>query len=221
MTILAIDTAANFCAACLYDPLQHKVMAQISEDLGRGHAERLLAIVDACFEQAEIAPTDISKVAVSVGPGSFTGIRVGVAAARGLAVALDVTAVGVTTFKAIAHAYAHASNDFAVLVKGGRGQVFAQEFNAAGDESGPPFIIADSGDSAERASLDHIQSFIGNAAADFDKQRAVSGFDQATGLIEDYAQLGSTSTLPPKPVYLRSADAKINANFALPHASVT
>jgi tRNA threonylcarbamoyl adenosine modification protein YeaZ len=223
MTILAIDTAANFCAACLYDPHSQNVLAQKSEDLGRGHAERLLCLVDACFTHAQLSPQDLTRVAVSVGPGSFTGIRVGVAAARGLALAVKVPVVGVTTFNAIAREYISETpvDDFAVLLKGGRGQVFAQKFSKEGDEDQDPFIITDAGDSKMREPLENLHRFIGNAADDFDEARAVAGFDRATGSIQTYAKLGATSTLPPKPLYLRSADAKINANFALPHAVVT
>lgn len=223
MTILAIDTAANFCAACLYDPHSQKVLAQKSEDLGRGHAERLLYLIDACFTHAKLSPHDVTRVAVSVGPGSFTGIRVGVAAARGLALAVKVPVVGVTTFSVIAEEYLAEApiGDFAVLLKGGRGQIFAQQFSKAGDEDQTPFIITDAGDSKMCEPLENLHSFIGNAADDFDEARAVTGFDRATGNIQTYAKLGATSTLPPKPLYLRSADAKINANFALPHAAVT
>ncbi|WP_026479182.1 tRNA (adenosine(37)-N6)-threonylcarbamoyltransferase complex dimerization subunit type 1 TsaB [Ahrensia sp. 13_GOM-1096m] len=223
MTILAIDTSAHICAACLYDPQSQKILAQKSEDLGRGHAERLLSLIDECFTQAGLTPSDLTKIAVSVGPGSFTGIRVGVAAARGLALAIDVPVVGVSTFKSIAYDYVEggASGDFAVLIKGGRSQIFAQKFVASGAEDEAPFIIADASDLEECAPLEHLQNLIGNAAAEFDAGRAVAGFDAATGSIQAYARLGAKSNLPPKPIYLRSADAKINANFALPHAAVS
>lgn len=223
MTILAIDTAANFCAVCLYDTHSQNVLAQNNEDLGRGHAERLLCLIDACFIQAQLSPQDLTRVAVSVGPGSFTGIRVGVAAARGLALAVKVPVVGVTTFSAIADEYLAEApiGDFAVLLKGGRGQIFAQKFSKEGDKDQDPFIITDKGDSKMREPLENLHSFIGNAADDFDEARAAAGFDRATGNIQTYAKLGATSTLPPRPLYLRSADAKINANFALPHAAVT
>ncbi len=71
-------------------------------DIGKGHAEHLMAVVEAAMKQAGVEYSDLGAVAVSVGPGSFTGVRVGVSAARGFAMALKIPAIGVTTLEAIA-----------------------------------------------------------------------------------------------------------------------
>ena len=83
MKILALDTSGTDCAVCIYDALSKTVLAEVTEDIGKGHAERLIALVDAAFSMVGLQLSDIGKIVVTIGPGSFTGIRVGVAAARG------------------------------------------------------------------------------------------------------------------------------------------
>ena len=102
MKLLAIDTAAGPCAACVFDTGSGEVIGREVRDIGKGHAEQLMSVIDAAMRQASIGFAELGAVAVSVGPGSFTGVRVGVAAARGLALALKVPAIGVTTLEAIA-----------------------------------------------------------------------------------------------------------------------
>ncbi len=102
MKILAIDTA---CSACSVGVLTAEgVIAARSELMMRGHAESLMPMVRSVLADAECEFSDVSLIAVTVGPGSFTGIRTGLAAARGLGVALGVQVSGVTTLEAIAAA---------------------------------------------------------------------------------------------------------------------
>ena len=102
MIILAIDTAANLCAACVHDAAAGIERGRSVRDIGKGHAEQLMEVIDAALAAGGLAYADIGGIAVSVGPGSFTGIRVGVAAARGLALGLGVPSAGVTTLEALA-----------------------------------------------------------------------------------------------------------------------
>ncbi len=97
--ILAFDTSAAHCAAAL---LRGKtVIARTSEEMGRGQAERLVPLLDEVIKGAGFDWSDLSALAVGVGPGNFTGIRISVSTARGLALALDIPAIGVSTFAAI------------------------------------------------------------------------------------------------------------------------
>ena len=101
MIILALDTAGVDCAAAVYDSGRNTVLGEASDMIGKGHAEHLIGIVDRALDQAGVTLSHIDRLAVTVGPGSFTGIRVGVAAARGFALSLDVPAVGVTTLEEV------------------------------------------------------------------------------------------------------------------------
>lgn len=220
MILLAIDTSANVCAACLYDVVAGRILSERSDDIGRGHAEHLMALIADVVAQAGIGFDEIGKIGVTVGPGSFTGIRVGVATARGFAVARNVPVVGVTTLASIAAQMTESGpldGAFAVTLKGGRGMVFAQSFAPDGTPSGEPFQIAID---AAGEHLAGIACLIGNASAELaagtGARHAMPG---AVGSIATIARLAAVSDAPPVPLYLRDADAKPQAGFALPRAA--
>lgn len=102
MKILAIDTALNACAACVLDPSGEEPDSAESIAMERGHAEALLPLVDRVMARVEGGFAALGRVAVAVGPGSFTGLRVGVAAARAIGLACKVPVVGVSTLAAFA-----------------------------------------------------------------------------------------------------------------------
>ena len=98
MLLLAIDTAGPDCAVALARSGAGgaEILVRASERIGRGHAERLMPMIEAALRRsASVDFADLDRIAVTTGPGSFTGVRVGIAAARGLALALDIPAVGV------------------------------------------------------------------------------------------------------------------------------
>jgi len=99
--VLGFDTSAAYCAAALLSG--DRVLASISEDMKRGQAERLMPLLEQLLAQSGHQWHDLDAIGVGTGPGNFTGIRISVAAARGLALALDIPAIGVTTFAAISH----------------------------------------------------------------------------------------------------------------------
>lgn len=75
MIILALDTAGVDCAAAVYDSGRDTVLGEASDMIGKGHAEHMIGIVDRALDQAGLALSDIDRLAVTIGPGSFTGIR--------------------------------------------------------------------------------------------------------------------------------------------------
>jgi tRNA threonylcarbamoyladenosine biosynthesis protein TsaB len=100
MLVLGINTVSDVCEAALVRDGQ--LVAERSETMAQGHDARLAPLVDELMREAGLAFAQLDRIAVIVGPGSFTGVRVGVAFARGLALALDRPAVGVTSLEAIA-----------------------------------------------------------------------------------------------------------------------
>jgi tRNA threonylcarbamoyladenosine biosynthesis protein TsaB len=220
MIVLAIDTAANLCAACVYDTSGHAVLASKCDDIGRGHAEHLPGLVAAVMQQGQIDFTQIERVAVTVGPGTFTGIRVGVSMARGFALALGVEARGVSTLQAIATDAMTAgtvNGPFVVTIHGGRGQIFAQSFDSRGLACGDPAQVAL--DNVSRLLTPATKAIVGDAAHDV---AAASGrtllkcaHPVATGAVATVARLGASSAMPPSPLYLRGADAKPQTGFAM------
>ena len=96
--ILGLDTSAAHCAAALVRG--DEVLASVGEEMARGQAERLMGLLEDLLEDQSVALSDLDALAVGTGPGNFTGIRIGVSAARGLALGLSIPAYGVTGFEA-------------------------------------------------------------------------------------------------------------------------
>ena len=102
MRILAIDTALGACSACVLDQGEDQLLAHESLAMERGHAEALMPLIERVMDRVEGGFSSLDRVAVTVGPGSYTGLRVGVSAARAIAFAAEIPAVGVTTVAAVA-----------------------------------------------------------------------------------------------------------------------
>ncbi|MEM6588761.1 MAG: tRNA (adenosine(37)-N6)-threonylcarbamoyltransferase complex dimerization subunit type 1 TsaB [Pseudomonadota bacterium] len=97
---LGFDTSAAHCAAALLSG--EEVLRARSENMTRGQAERLMPLIEELLASQAIGWSDLIRIGVGVGPGNFSGIRISVSAARGLALSLSVPAIGVTTFQATA-----------------------------------------------------------------------------------------------------------------------
>ena len=100
MIVLALDTCLASCSVAVRDG--ERVLAYACEVMARGHQERLAPMAEAMMAEAGLPFSAIERIGVTVGPGSFTGLRVGVAFAKGLASALDIPAVGIGTLEALA-----------------------------------------------------------------------------------------------------------------------
>lgn len=219
MIVLAIDTSGSGCSAAIYDSGSDAVLGQSGADIGRGHAERLMEFVDEALASADRPIGDIDRIAVTIGPGSFTGIRVGVATARGLALALGKPAVGISSLHVLAEEARAAAPGKAVLVAidAKRDEVYVQAFDAAGQAITEPEALA------VVTARDRFAAFEGCVAG--------SGAELLTSVtsvktadlvdIAVVARLGAgadPASAKPKPLYLRGPDAKPQAGFAVTRA---
>src|SRR5688500_19241349 len=102
MRVLAIDTALAVCAAAVLDTERPALQARESVPMVRGHAEALMPMVARVMDAAQLEFAELDRIAVTTGPGSFTGLRVGIAAARGIALAAGKPTVGLSTLAAYA-----------------------------------------------------------------------------------------------------------------------
>src|SRR3982074_1696126 len=134
MRVLAIDTALEACSAAVLDTDQGGILASESIPMVRGHAEALMPLVARGMSGAMVEFLELDRIAVTVGPGSFTGLRVGVSAARGIAVAAGKPAVGLTTLAAFAAPYiaVGAATPRVAASDARNDQVYMQMFGAGG-----------------------------------------------------------------------------------------
>lgn len=129
MIILALDSTTGTCSVALAD--DGRVLASRSAAAERGQAEILMPMVEAVMAEAGLRFTDVARFAVTVGPGSFTGLRIGLAAARGMALASGRPLIGVTTFEAFAHGIPtaeRAGRHLLVAVDSRRAEPYVQVF---------------------------------------------------------------------------------------------
>lgn len=139
-TILAFDTSGPHCAVAVM--LGGRIVAERFETMQRGQAERLMPLIEETMDAVGIVYADLDAIGVGTGPGNFTGIRIGVAAARGLALGLDRPAVGISTFQSLADSVA-ADGIIAAMVEGPRGQVYVQRFRAGQPLAAPETFAHD------------------------------------------------------------------------------
>lgn len=123
MRILALDTCLSACSVAVTDG--EAVLACVSEPMMRGHQERLGSMVREAMQRAGLAFADLDRIGVTVGPGSFTGLRVGLAFAKGLSAALDKPCVGVGSLEALG---ASVEGFVAAAIDAKRGQLYLQVF---------------------------------------------------------------------------------------------
>jgi len=218
MRVLAIDTALEACAAAVLDTAHAATSAHETEPMLRGHAEALMPLVARAMERADLSFADLDRVAVTVGPGSFTGLRVGIAAARGIGLATGKPVVGLTTLAAFA-APLIASDDtqpVAVAIDARHGHVYLQVFGPGGRALVAP-RLATLREAVRRAAASGGPRLAGTAA------RLVASAwpagERAPGPVEEQrapdiiwvARLGAAAVdtdSPPKPLYLRAPDAQ-------------
>ncbi len=209
MIVLGIDTAQPACSVALL--ADGAVLATLSEPMMRGHQERLAPQVAEVMDRAGLAFAAIDRVAVTVGPGSFTGLRVGLAFAKGLALALDRPCVGIGSLQALA-ASAGDSGLVAAAIDAKRGQVYLQVFDRGRPVMGPQAL-----DLAEAAAR-LVESTGGGP---FTLVGSGAGLLRAVAPLAEVcpreaadpvavARLGAVAPLaPPRPLYLRAPDARL------------
>jgi tRNA threonylcarbamoyladenosine biosynthesis protein TsaB len=218
MLILAIDTALDACSAGVLDTDAGKLIAQESQPMKRGHAEALMPLIARVIKQAGIAFASFDRIAVTTGPGSFTGLRVGLSAARGIALAADKTVVGLTTLTAYAAPVVsdNAGRPVISAIDARHDQVYFQVVSGDGRSLIRPRVAPI--EEALRASRFGAPHLVGNAAgilADRWPTDALPPFRvdaQPAPDIEWVAWLGAAvnpDTAPARPYYLRAPDAKL------------
>jgi tRNA threonylcarbamoyladenosine biosynthesis protein TsaB len=227
MLILAIDTALDACSAAVLDTDTGELIAQESQPMKRGHAEALMPLIARVIKEARIAFATLDRIAVTTGPGSFTGLRVGLSAARGLALAASKPVVGLTTLTAYAAPVVsrNAGQPVISAIDARHDHVYLQVVSGDGSALIRPRVapIAE----ALAASRFGAPYLVGNAAkmlADRWPAEAEPPFRVEAQPAPDIAWVAwlgaavSPETALARPYYLRAPDAKLPKDLA-GHAS--
>jgi tRNA threonylcarbamoyl adenosine modification protein YeaZ/ribosomal-protein-alanine acetyltransferase len=219
MLILALDTSMAACSVCIYDADRDAVLAQRMALMGRGQAEALAPMVQDAMQEAGVAYSSLNRVAVTIGPGTFTGVRIGLAFARGLGVSLGIPVAGFNSLAAIACNDRSASRPIIVASDARNHEIYLGVYGADGEERSPPavFKLAD----AKNFLPEKPVTIIGTGAdavlegtANHRHVRSQAGDFPNAANFARLATLMQPTGFPPEPLYLRPPDVKLPAQFS-------
>jgi len=218
--ILAIDTTLGACSAAIIK--DGSLLENKQEVRARGHVERLLPMIDEVCVASDVEISEIDLLGVTIGPGTFAGVRIGLSAAKGLGLALDIAIIPITTLEALAFQFARNNEDFsgniAVAIDARRGEVYLQSFELSkgnikpiSDAEAVPIALV------KENLADDIKTLIGSAGdiledinlsceAGYDYPDASYIAQMAVDLMGRAKRSDDIS-----PLYLRAPDAKLPA----------
>jgi tRNA threonylcarbamoyl adenosine modification protein YeaZ len=215
MLLIALDTALGASSVAVLDTATDAILASRSEPMDRGHAERLLPLVAEVLAEAGVAARDCRRFVTTIGPGSFTGLRVAIAAARGMALAAGGDSVGISTLQALSFG---AGGAVLACIDARHGHIYAALTGPGGEALLPASYVP----TAEAARLASEQGAMvcGPGAAVI-----LAAWPEAAGPacavdpcsfpdIAVIARMGAAadaSLSPAKPLYLKAVDAKLPA----------
>jgi tRNA threonylcarbamoyladenosine biosynthesis protein TsaB len=196
--ILAFDTSTAACTAALFDG-SGQCVARKDELIGRGHSERLVPMIAELLDGRSA-----DQILVGTGPGSFTGIRVGIAAAHGLAIGWDAQLAGMSSLALLVAGVAD-EGDVAAAVTGGHGELFVQQY----DENRETASELQNLPPADAAAVTTAPLVIGSGALQLVEARGWGEAREAWPSAANALKLPkSLRALPAKPVYARAPDAR-------------
>ncbi|MEI5667914.1 tRNA (adenosine(37)-N6)-threonylcarbamoyltransferase complex dimerization subunit type 1 TsaB [Bosea sp. CCNWLW174] len=225
MRILAIDTALGACSACVLDAGDPAPLAIEQTAMERGHAEALMPMIERVMAKVEGGFSSLDRVAVTIGPGSYTGLRVGISAARAIAFAAGIPAIGISTLAASAAPFIgrEGGRVVAAAVDAKHGQVWFQAMNAQGKQL--VSVRQVNHRDAARAIGAGPVSLVGSAALAVANEAWAIGLDAL--VVDDakapdviwVARLGMIAdpeSAPPRPLYLKAPETTPQDRARLP-----
>ena len=210
MLVMGLDTALKRCSVAILRG--DDVLADDSIGMERGHAERLAPMAASALAKAGLCVRDLDRIGVVVGPGGFTGVRVALSFARGLAIGTAIPVAGVTSLAALAAAVD--APLIAPVIDARRDQVYAGLYGAGGEILLPPFVsdpqealerLAEKAAGAPLALTGSGAGLLGSLPSDW----TVSGAEDIDARkVARLAAAAPPPAGPPPPLYLRAPDAK-------------
>ncbi len=217
MLILALDTSMAACSVCVYDTDKSLVIGANQRFMDRGQAEALAPMVQETMKMAGVGFADLGCIAVTTGPGTFTGVRIGLAMARGLGVALNIPIIGINSLAAIAANETVKNIPIVVAVDARAGEIYFASYDQSGHEVTAPGVVA----LAETHNFmpRHPVRMLGTAADlllnKMDGHLHLRSDAGDLPVAENFVRLAAStpaSAMPPEPLYLRAPDVKLQAS---------
>jgi tRNA threonylcarbamoyl adenosine modification protein YeaZ len=218
MRILAFDTTLGACSAAVFDATAQRLLAHSFRPLERGHAEALVGMVRAVLDESGVALSHIERIAVTIGPGTFTGVRIGLALARGLKLALGTPVCGLTSLEAIRLNVTDnpERRAIAALIDARRGEFYCAAWSAEGAAVVEPCAVRhdDAAHLVPAGSLivgtgaERFMELAGEAVGA--RRAAVPDLPDAARIAEAASRL-TPAPEPPQPLYLRPPGAQLPA----------
>ena len=208
MIVLGLDTCLNACSVAVLDG--ERVLSHETEVMARGHQERLAPMAERAMQTAGISFNQLERIGVTVGPGSFTGLRVGLAFAKGLGSALSIPVAAVGTVEALA---AEASGLVVAAIDARRDQVYLQGFEDGRALMAPDALPVDVAIARlAELSMGRAVTLVGSGAPLLAQVLPVATVVAAEGAdARQVARIDAAvrTPAPPRPLYLRAPDAKL------------
>ena len=216
MRVLAIDTSRGACSAAVYDGALRYTFARESEPMSRGHSEALAPMVERVLKATEGGAASLNKIAVAVGPGSFTGLRIGVAMARAMALTLGIPVVGVSTLIAYCGPMLDDPKPgvIAAVVDAGHGHVYFHLIDSKAKQIFSPRVV--SLRDAVRAIGGSPARIVGDAAGLLAEEARRAGVDVDASAAAPYPDIVAIARIglaadpaqwPARPLYVKAPDA--------------
>lgn len=212
MRVLAIETSSPRGSVALTE--QDRVVASFEHTQANAHAELLLPLIDRALTEAGFSKRSLDRIAVGIGPGSFTGLRVGIALAEGMALGLGLPLVGVGALRAMAGSVPAGEPRLRVpVLDARRSEVFVAAYSATGEERLAPTALPIATALSELASLGPDLLFVGAAAGLLgDSVQRLEGREHDLPHAREVALLARTlepGAYPAEPIYVRGCGATL------------
>jgi len=213
MRVLALDTTLSACSVAF--AVDGRIAAHSFEQLGHGHAERLMPMLEAARQDSGLAYQDLDLIAVTVGPGTFTGVRIGLAAARALALPHGIPVAGVSTLQALAWGAGPGSPVMAAI-NARKGQFYLQTFSGTLEPLSAAMLGMAEDALRATAGTPGPWRLVGSGGPALTVlphacEADVAGEPDAAAIARHAAALRADAAVgrPPSPLYLRPPDARL------------
>jgi len=197
MKILAIETSLGECSVAIYQ--DHKLLTYLEELQLNQQSQRLIPMIELALVKAKIAYKDLDYIAVGIGPGSFTGIRIGISAALGIRFAKQIKTLGISSLEALA--FVEPEKDICAIIDAGREQVYSQRYSKTAPLEIPKIIGI-----PQLSEVPENFIKIGNKLADIN----CNSNAKLVGLAA-LSRIEQNKLTSLKPLYIREADARLSA----------